>query len=93
MLALSCAASSAACNAPSPDNLRLRDAGELKSKKWGGAMKAVLLAVQCVRLPARASNTAVGCRAPSSAATTSAGACEMRVSLFNKKRGRGHACT
>jgi len=50
-------------------------------------------ACSAVRALTCLSNPAVGCRAPTSAATTSAGACKMRVSLFNKKGGRGHACT
>ncbi len=55
-------------------------------QKGGGGCYESCAACSAVRALTCPSNTAVGRRAPSSAATTSAGACEMRVSPLTKRR-------
>jgi len=79
--------------APSPKTICACAKRVSLKAKPGGECYESCAACSAVRALTCLSNPAVGCRAPTSAATTSAGACSMRVSLFNKKGGRGHACT
>ena len=61
------------------------------SFKQNGGCYESCAACSAVRALTCSSNTAVGCRAPSSAATTSAGACQSGGSLDNKKGGGAQA--